>query len=407
MKNQSGRSMIEMLGVLAIIALLSVIGVAAYRYAVSRHEANSMLKQSHEIASDVMFRQQMFSARENGDELIFQGSDKTELRAFRVDSQVFRVVTPALDEDVCSAILRLGPDYPMLLPQTFEEEENCTEDTGFVANLYFSILGNRRYAGNNGGGGDDPVVDPEDCREPALSHACQYLVNTGNVDANDCPIYQKGEHTPGDECTTETGKAGTYDENCKCIPKDCKKPEDPVCAEYEKTGDFDENGCPEYSKSCYEGTSCKLSDGTDGVCSKETCECVETTESEDGTGDIIGGNSCPEEKPYSDDKGNCHECTNATHCLSFCSDNTPYYFDVERGIYTTTLNERLNEESDINLVYRGAYLNTEGNIEYDIPFEDDLLSGSYSMDALGVCHYTCVQNKCEEYLPACNYSFLT
>ena len=103
MKNQSGRSMIEMFGVLAIIALLSVIGVAAYRYAVSRHEANSILKQSHEIASDVMFRQQMFSAREDGDELIFQGSDKTELRAFRVNPRVFRVVTPALDEDVCSA----------------------------------------------------------------------------------------------------------------------------------------------------------------------------------------------------------------------------------------------------------------------------------------------------------------
>lgn len=160
MKNQSGRSMIEMLGVLAIIALLSVIGVAAYRYAVSRHEANSILKQSHEIASDVMFRQQMFSARENGDELIFQGSDKTELRAFRVDSQVFRVVTPALDKDVCSAILRLGPDYPMLLPQTFEPG-NCAEDTGFVANLYFSILGNRRYAGNNGGGGVVPPPKPD------------------------------------------------------------------------------------------------------------------------------------------------------------------------------------------------------------------------------------------------------
>lgn len=103
MKNQSGRSMIEMFGVLAIIALLSVVGVAAYRYAVSRHEANSILKQSHEITSDVMFRQQMFSAREDGAELIFQGSDKTELRAFRVNSRVSRVLTPALDEDVCSA----------------------------------------------------------------------------------------------------------------------------------------------------------------------------------------------------------------------------------------------------------------------------------------------------------------
>ena len=191
----------------------------------------------------------------------------------------------------------------------------------------------------------------------------------------------------GDECTTETGKAGTYDSDCDCIPNDCEEPQNTACANYEKTGDFDENGCHEYSKSCEEGTSCKLSDGTDGVCSKETCECVETTESEDGTEDIIDG----------------IECTEAEDCLSFCSGNYPYYYDVERGIYTTTLNEKLNEESDINLVYRGVYLTTEGDIKYDIPSgdEDDSNNGLYSMDALGECHYTCVQNKCEEYLPAC------
>lgn len=44
MKNlQNGRSMIEMLGVLAIIGVLSIGGLAGYTMAMNRHKANTML----------------------------------------------------------------------------------------------------------------------------------------------------------------------------------------------------------------------------------------------------------------------------------------------------------------------------------------------------------------------------
>lgn len=42
-KLQSGRSMIEMLGVLAIIGVLSIGGLAAYNTAMDRNEANELL----------------------------------------------------------------------------------------------------------------------------------------------------------------------------------------------------------------------------------------------------------------------------------------------------------------------------------------------------------------------------
>lgn len=42
-KNQSGRSMVEMLGVLAIIGVLSIGGIAGYRYAMDKNEANTYL----------------------------------------------------------------------------------------------------------------------------------------------------------------------------------------------------------------------------------------------------------------------------------------------------------------------------------------------------------------------------
>jgi len=44
-KNQSGRSMVEMLGVLAIIGVLSVGGIAGYRMAMERHLMNDIINQ--------------------------------------------------------------------------------------------------------------------------------------------------------------------------------------------------------------------------------------------------------------------------------------------------------------------------------------------------------------------------
>ena len=43
MKKEYGRSMIEMLGVLAIIGVLSIGGLAAYNAAIDRNEANELL----------------------------------------------------------------------------------------------------------------------------------------------------------------------------------------------------------------------------------------------------------------------------------------------------------------------------------------------------------------------------
>ena len=49
-KLQSGRSMIEMLGVLAIIGVLSIGGLAAYNTAMSRNKANDILAYAAQCA---------------------------------------------------------------------------------------------------------------------------------------------------------------------------------------------------------------------------------------------------------------------------------------------------------------------------------------------------------------------
>ena len=54
-KNQSGRSMVEMLGVLAIIGVLSVGAISAYQYAMKRHQVNTYLNRFSMIYNAAQF----------------------------------------------------------------------------------------------------------------------------------------------------------------------------------------------------------------------------------------------------------------------------------------------------------------------------------------------------------------
>ena len=50
LKSQSGRSMVEMLGVLAIIGVLSIGGIAGYTMAMNRYRANEILNYASQVA---------------------------------------------------------------------------------------------------------------------------------------------------------------------------------------------------------------------------------------------------------------------------------------------------------------------------------------------------------------------
>ncbi|MBR4927786.1 MAG: type II secretion system protein [Alphaproteobacteria bacterium] len=50
LKSQSGRSMVEMLGVLAIIGVLSIGGIAGYTMAMNRYRANEVLNIASQLA---------------------------------------------------------------------------------------------------------------------------------------------------------------------------------------------------------------------------------------------------------------------------------------------------------------------------------------------------------------------
>lgn len=56
--NQTGRSMIEMLGVLAIVGILSVGGISGFSKAMKKHKLIKVASEYHIFISDIMLKYQ-------------------------------------------------------------------------------------------------------------------------------------------------------------------------------------------------------------------------------------------------------------------------------------------------------------------------------------------------------------
>ena len=208
MKNQFGRSMVEMLGVLGVIGLLSIAGVEGYQYAVLRHRSNVVLKMAHQIAADIVNLPRMYQQTAAGADLSFtnksgmtlpfaEGNMTGNMTATKIDDTVFRVNTPPLEQEQCEAVLKYARNYPLILERTFEEENCIGEEVNKVGLLYFSL----DYGAND--------LNSTPGTPPAGIPSCG-LCETFNKDTNQC------ECTPG-TCETSDGQKGECS-NCACIP---------------------------------------------------------------------------------------------------------------------------------------------------------------------------------------------
>ncbi len=65
--NESGRSMVEMLGVLAIIGVLSVGGIAGYTMAMNRYRSNEIIDMANKLAVVAFSARETYMAMHNGD----------------------------------------------------------------------------------------------------------------------------------------------------------------------------------------------------------------------------------------------------------------------------------------------------------------------------------------------------
>lgn len=107
---QAGRSMVEMLGVLAIIGVLSVSGIAGYRYGIEKYQANEIIDEVSKRA--IIAATQMIQQGELGSDGFLKSVNgityATGLASAEDDASFFIDVT-GLKESVCRLVLKNLP----------------------------------------------------------------------------------------------------------------------------------------------------------------------------------------------------------------------------------------------------------------------------------------------------------
>ncbi len=113
-KQESGRSMVEMLGVLAIIGVLSIGGIAGYMLSMNRFRANSLIDKASKFATIAYSAKQTEKALGKTDGLIasnfafsdqklgtLDSSESITLTSFGEDDGKVQVTVKFATDDVC------------------------------------------------------------------------------------------------------------------------------------------------------------------------------------------------------------------------------------------------------------------------------------------------------------------
>ena len=104
MKKQFGRSMIEMLGVLAIIGVLSIGGIVLYRRAVNNHQANVILDDVNRFAFTIVERSPLPDGEISKSDFV-QSSQYTITATNDLEENYFYIDVAGVPKGVCKEVL--------------------------------------------------------------------------------------------------------------------------------------------------------------------------------------------------------------------------------------------------------------------------------------------------------------
>ena len=335
---QSGRSMIEMLAVLAIMGILTVGGIAAYSFAVSKHRANQIYNQV-DLRAVASFGNPVVRQTQVGQTYPLAGFDEVveniTYQHKKTSGNGYDIIASHVPERVCRRLQDMT--FPVPKSVTLNEADlssTCGADNTFV----FSYDGLSVGKPSSG-------VDPIDCNcsgcQSCESGTCQDNDNLCGPKevcvAGSCQC-ASGYTECGGSCYAACGEGYMRDPvtcDCVCEPQECPEHaswdtatcscicEDgydmcggschPVCNSSGMTGERDPDSC---ACICLEGTNadtCACPEGyiyVDGQCQRLECR--------DGTTGLtftcyINGQLCGE---YCESDGNfCLWGTcNPTYC---------------------------------------------------------------------------------------------
>ena len=291
----TGRSMIEMLGVLAIIGVLSIGGLAGFKIAMNYHRANETIHDVMLRATNVPMKWENYQ-NFNGNEFEFP-----DLGPYAIQNPVgytvhtypettnpryaFRVEVSNVPSEVCKRIHNMNPTA---VDEIVPASANCEVESGILDKMTFYFDENFKGVGPIPG----PDPDPDNPIPP-------------NPPAEECEL-------TAENCT---GSTPDFDENnCKCV---CLDPA-PDCGDNEcckLTGEADRCGRPtanigdlvDYYTLNDEGCLVKHTDGCEFTNYPVPTESCASPKSCNANAKCV----CPTDKPYDYD-GDCRVCPEGT-----------------------------------------------------------------------------------------------
>ena len=165
--NETGRSMVEMLGVLAVVGVLSIGGVAGYRYAVDKMNANEIineLKKRAITASQQRVLGQDINLSEYGNNGAIKGYTVTPTTKYNENASQFALAVAGVPERVCDMILESDWALPT---EKVVANGSCVDGGNTLTFAFNNTLesgdaGNGNNGGNGDEGNDTPVTEPTD-----------------------------------------------------------------------------------------------------------------------------------------------------------------------------------------------------------------------------------------------------
>lgn len=331
-KISTGRSMIEMLGVLAVIGVLSLGALAGFQYAMNRHRGNETIYDVMLRAANVPMIDEQYTSRTGTYTWRFAGlpEDGEKGSYYRMKTTVsdlsdyvYRVIVYDVPKKVCRQILALNPSEVDAI--YVEGEKGTTEECPNDLNEMGFYFDEQRH--NNPSRPSNPCVG-NDCSDSGCTGSdCTICVgndcdSNGNCIGADCTSC-KGQDCGQDGVCTGSNCTGCQGEGC--TPNPTVNPETDPCA-----ADSNSAECIEKCKNSPNPTCCQNLNASGCNCSsRPTCDiCEEYTFDEKGCAvgckekcDALACERC-EEGVCVSTCSDTERCDNGA-CVAKCSGNTP------------------------------------------------------------------------------------
>ncbi len=200
-RGERGRSMVEMLGVLAVAGVLSIGGVAGYRYAMDKMNANDIInevKKRAVTASQQRILGHDINLSEYGDNGRIKGLyDVVTINDYVGDKKFFALTVSNVPQRVCDEILKQDWNMPVETAVggvVVDDDTTCAEGDNEMLFAFANTLDNSLVPGEGGEeNGDDPWAQECGANE-------YHDFNTGEcVVDEDC---DEGEFLYGSQCLT-------------------------------------------------------------------------------------------------------------------------------------------------------------------------------------------------------------